>query len=431
MKLRSIVVGALLMLAACTDNQPGRAPGARVESTRAALGTVPATEKATWTRVGPPVPGPDGRYLASAAFDDTRKVLLMFGGWPTADNATVMALQDLWEWDPATGAWTNRTPAGDKPGARVGASMVFDSVRNNFVMYGGYMIAGRDNYVDYADLWEWNPTTRAFSNRNSSGQGPGYRREQAMVFEKSTGMVLLFGGGTADGFPEFSVVSGDTWEWDPAQGKWTQLAPASAPSARFASALVWDSKRNVAVLFGGMEQAQASLSAVPKQDTWEWDPATKNWTNRTVAGTTPSARYGHAMAYDPGRGVTVLVGGWDIDTGDALADVWEWDPTTGAWTQRLDGSEPNLPPARLYASLVTDSARDHLDLVGGMTQRGDGQPTPNLDPKPGEIWELDPKTATVTNRTPPPPPVWPQPRSFPAMAFCPATGKTYVFGGVD
>ena len=308
--------------------------------------------------------------------------------------------------------------------------MVFDSARDNFVLYGGRMITGRDSYVDYSDLWVWEPTTRTFSTRTSSGKGPGYRSEHAMVFEKSTQKVLLFGGGTADGFPEFSVVSGDTWEWDPAQGKWTQLVPQSEPSARFASALVCDSKRNVAVLFGGMEQSQAGLSGVPKQDTWEWDPAKQNWTNRTIAGTTPSARYGHAMAYDPGRGVTVLVGGWDIDTGDALADVWEWDPSTGGWTQRLTGSEPNLPAVRMYASLVTDSAQGNLDLVGGLIQSMALYPTGANAPA-GEIWELDPKTATFTNRTPPPPPTWPSPRSYPAMAFCPATGKTYVFGGVD
>jgi hypothetical protein len=28
--------------------------------------------------------------------------------------------------------------------------------------------------------------------------------------------------------------------------------------------------------------------------------------------------------------VTVLAGGWDITTGNALADVWEWNPTTGS-----------------------------------------------------------------------------------------------------
>jgi hypothetical protein len=43
------------------------------------------------------VPGPDGRYLQAAAFDEIRNVLVMFGGWPTADNATVTAFQDLWE----------------------------------------------------------------------------------------------------------------------------------------------------------------------------------------------------------------------------------------------------------------------------------------------------------------------------------------------
>ena len=432
MKLRRSVGGALLLLTACTENGSGHAPGSgRAISSHAALGTVPASEVATWTRVGPPAQGPDGRYLQAAAFDETRKVLVMFGGIPT-DSTAVMALRDLWEWDSAAGTWTNRTPAGDKPNARGGASMVFDSVHNNLVIYGGRSLTGEE-YVDYADVWEWDPKTGTFSDRSTSGQGPGYRAEQSMVFEKSTGKVLLFGGGTTDSraFNGISVASGDTWEWDPALGKWTQLAPPSAPSARYASALIWDSKRNVAVLFGGMEKPQADLSGIPKQDTWEWDPATLNWTNRTIAGTVPSARYGHAMAYDPGRGVIVLVGGWDIGTGDALADVWEWDPTTGAWTQRLTGSEPNLPPARLYASLVTDSAQGHLDLVGGLPQVGNGQSTSGTNPLPGEIWELDPKSATFTNRTPPAPKAWPSPRSYPAMAFCPTSGKTYVFGGLD
>jgi len=101
------------------------------------------------------------------------------------------------------------------------------------------------------------------------------RSQHGMVFEKSTGKVLLFGGGVASGDSLdsanqtlVSVALGDTWEWDPATGKWTQLQPASTPSARYDSALVWDSKRSRAVLFGGMEKPQAGLNGVPKQDTW-------------------------------------------------------------------------------------------------------------------------------------------------------------------
>jgi hypothetical protein len=364
--------------------------------------------------------------MQSAAFDETRKVLVMFGGLGDAGE-----LQDLWEWNPASGTWTQRSPIDLPPKPRGGASMVFDSIHNNFVIFGGRVTFGT-LYVDYADVWEWNPTTGAFTDRSNSGQGPGYRSQQSMVFEKSTGKVLLFGGGTPDvNAPDdqwggVSVAFGDTWEWDPVQGKWSQLQPATAPSARYAAGLVWDNQRSRAVLFGGMEKPLAGLSGVPKQDTWEWDPSKSIWNNRTIAGSRPSARNGHAMAYDPVRGVTVLVGGFDIDTGYALADVWEWDPASGAWSQRFTGSEPNLPTARIYASLVTDSALNRLDLVGGGIYSYDYSYL-----RDGEIWEFNPATTTFTDRTPLPPHAWPSARFNPAMAFCPITGKTYMFGGMD
>jgi len=328
MRMRSGAIGALLLLATCTEEHPGDTPGSRLESAHAALGNVPPTEVATWTRVGPTVQGPDQRYLQSAAFDDNRKVLMMFGGFPGENSAAGLpGLRDLWEWDPATFTWTNRTPAGNKPNMRGGAGMVFDSARNNLVIFGGCSDVG-NGYVDFADIWEWNPKTGAFSDRTNSDQGPGFRSEQGMVFEKSTGKVLLFGGALAntagqEGYDR-TVALGDTWEWDPVQGEWKQLQPSSAPSARYDSALVWDSQRSLAVLFGGMEKPQAGLMGVPKQDIWEWDPATQNWSERTTTGLKPSSRYGHAMAYDPGRGVTVLVGGWDIANTN---ETWEYKVT--------------------------------------------------------------------------------------------------------
>ena len=430
MKPQRNIVGALLLLAACSEDHSSNAPRSRPESSHAALGTVPASEIATWTEIAAPPASPDATFLQSAAFDETRKVVMMFGGFNQPDTAMpLQASPDLWEWDPATGLWTNRrpTPPGDKPYRRAGAGMVFDSIRNKLVIFGGRTTA----ISNYADIFDWDPTTGLFTDRTNLTGGPQARSQHGMVFEKSTGKVLLFGGGVASGDSLdsadqtlVSVALGDTWEWDPATGKWTQLQPPSAPSARYDSALVWDSKRNRAVLFGGMEKPQAGFNGVPKQDTWEWDPATQAWTNRTTTGQKPSPRYGHCMAFDPGRGVTVLVGGWDIDTGDDLADVWEWEPIAGAWTQRLTGSEPNLPAARMFASLVTDSARNRLELVGGQLSSDTVPPTM-------EIWEFEPTTAAFTDRAPSSPKGWPPPRSGHAMAFCPATGKTYVFGGQD
>ena len=436
----------LLLLSTGCDRDPGKRP--RVESSRAALGTVPATEKATWTRLGPPA-APDQRYLQAAAFDETRKVLVMFGGLEESavNSRPITELGELWEWDSATGAWTDRTPASGSPSPRGGASMVFDSIRNKFVIFGGRVVEPDGGtypflpYTDYAEIWEWDPAKGTFANRTGSDKGPVGRSQQGMVFEKSSGKVLLFGGGTSDTTPQNSFEAttlaaglGDTWEWDPASGKWTQLQPKSAPSARYGLALVWDSKRNRAVLFGGIETPLDGLSGVVKQDTWEWDPATQEWTNRTISGNKPSPRYGHAMAYDPGRGVVVLMGGWEIGFTGALADVWEWDPGSGAWTERLTGSEAGMgvtfPTPHYYASLITDTARGRLDLVEGLSPAQVASASV-INAPDGEAWEWEPVSATFTNRTPTLPKAWPIPRANPAMAFCPTTGKMYMFGGAD
>jgi len=441
MTLRRSAVFTLVLLATCNEHHPDNGPG--VQSSRAALGTVPASEFATWTLISPPANGPDPRFLQTAAFDETRKVLVMFGGYSVNLSATdsLLASQYLWEWDPATGVFTNRAPAGDKkPSPRSGASMAFDSARNKFVIFGGRSPTSQASDASYQDTWEWDPVTGAFTDRTSESTPPEARCQHSMVFEKSSNKVLLFGGAVA-GSKIFSGVNGtsvdsvfgDTWEWDPTTGKWTNLAPATVPGARYDSAMVWESKRNRAVLFGGMEVLQSVGITIPKQDVWEWDPATSTWTDRTSTGQKPSPRFGHSMAYDPGRGVTVLAGGYDIASGAGLADLWEWDPTTAAWTQRLTGSEPNLPARRMYSSLVTDSARNRLDLLAGMIFHDQsaimGPDNPQFGSAPSaEIWELDPAAAVFTNRTPPPK-AWPSARLDPAFAFCPVTGKMYLFGG--
>jgi hypothetical protein len=219
----------------------------------------------------------------------------------------------------------------------------------------------------------------------------------------------------------------ETWEWDPSAGSWTQLTPTATPSARYDSALVWDSKRNLAVLFGGMQKDQTDANGIPQRDTWDWNPTTKNWSLRASTTTIPSPRWGHALAYDPARGLVVLAGGKSWQTYVGLGEVWDWDPASGNWTQRLTGNESSVPAGRMYASLLTDSARSRLDLLAGITFStslpfGGYQPTAS-----GEVWEFEPASAKFTNRSAVQ--NWPSQRWGNAITFCPATGKTYLFGG--
>jgi hypothetical protein len=163
--------------------------------------------------------------------------------------------------------------------------MVFDSARNKFIIFGGRSTTN----FDLADTWEWDPATGAFTDRTQSGLAPLGRSQHSMVFEKSTGKVLLFGGGLVapNGTTESASRSrlAIPGSGIPPTGAWVQLAPAAAPSARYDSAMVWDSKRSRAVLFGGMQKEQASdVDGIPMQDTWEWDPAKSVWTERTTTG---------------------------------------------------------------------------------------------------------------------------------------------------
>jgi len=62
MKLQRNIVGALLLLATCSEDHSGDTLGSRPESSRAALGTVPGSEIAIWTQIAAPPASPDGPF---------------------------------------------------------------------------------------------------------------------------------------------------------------------------------------------------------------------------------------------------------------------------------------------------------------------------------------------------------------------------------
>jgi hypothetical protein len=443
MKPRNGAIVALLLLATCNEEAQKDAPS-NLEA-KVALGVVPPSEVAAWQKVGSSTT-PDPRYLQAVAFDETRKVVVMFGGTNADSNTgTTTPNKETWEWSTTTGKWTNRTIAGSGPDARSGAAMVFDSVRGKFVLFGGRSGSG----YNFEDTWEWDPTTGAWTDVSGAGAHPTARSQHGMVYEKSTGKILLFGGGRSDSSSYdatgMSVSLGDTWECDPTTYVWTARTVTGAPTVRHDFGMVWDSSRNKAVLFAGLQTDIAGAAGVPKQDTWEWDPAASTWTERTIQGTKPTQRYAHAMAFDATRVKVVVFGGSDISTGGSRNDLWDWDPTTGAWVQRLSGSESGAPPGRMYASMVSDDARARLELVAGEVSSSSSYGTGgyygsggSIGMPPGmggsgsgsrDVWELDPTTPVFTNRTPPLD--VPSARYNQAMAYNPSTGKTYIFGGYD
>src|ERR1019366_8570365 len=104
MKPRNGALASLLFLATCTEADPNPATSTNSIAPHAAFGKVPASEVATWEKVGASVV-PDERYLQAVVFDETRKVLVMFAGLASPYGNAPTARQDMWEWSPTTGTW--------------------------------------------------------------------------------------------------------------------------------------------------------------------------------------------------------------------------------------------------------------------------------------------------------------------------------------
>jgi hypothetical protein len=123
-----------------------------------------------------------------------------------------------------------------------------------------------------------------------------------MAFDHAAEGIVLFGGYADSGYLD------DTWVFNGTA--WSQVFPDIAPSARTGHEMVYDLRKEKAILFGG------SLGSV-HTDTWEF--ADTRWRQVIPTGV-PVARSSFAMAYDPIRGAVVLFGG-STATSDAN-DTW-------------------------------------------------------------------------------------------------------------
>jgi MYXO-CTERM domain-containing protein len=383
------------------------------------------TETAQWKRIAGTTL-PDGRYGQALALDETRGVLVMFGG--LAGNQGMVQPtpeQDVWEWDPAVGTWKLRAPTGTIPSARSGAAMAYDSARKVFVLFGGRAGSG----YDLQDTWEWDPATGAWTDKGGAGATPGARSQHRMIFDSKAGKVVLFGGGRSQlgGEPmTLYAAYADTWEFDGTH--WAQRTTTAAPTARADFGFAYSASTKKAYLFGGMEIPTLNAPGTPKQDIWEYDSEGGTWTERTAAGNKPSPRFGHGMTIDA-SGVAVVFGGFDIGTSGSKKDLWTWSLANGTW-QGNEATATPWPRARQWASLVAGGTAGHVFLVAGLTNDSGGGYDAGVytgSQTSREVWDLNLTTTVWLDRSSPSDS--PAPRYSHATAADPVSGKVYVFGG--
>lgn len=183
---------------------------------------------------------------------------------------------------------------------------------------------------------------------------PPSRELAAMADDPALGRVILFGG-LGDG----AVPLGDTWTYS--NGTWSYVVPQgnASPSPRWGASITFDREQapGFLLLFGGRNHTTAF------NDTWAFTAA--GWAELTERSS-PPARAGAAMAYDPTESEVVLFGGATLGgaVGPArlLNDTWLF--RGGAWID-VTRSQATAPPAVRRGSLVAVPSAAGLLLVGG------------------------------------------------------------------
>ncbi len=186
------------------------------------------------------------------------------------------------------------------------------------------------------------------------------------------------------------------------QVNWRPLSAVNSPSARFGHAMAYDVIRERVVMFGGWDASGRSLA-----DTWEHDRIT--WAQMTPANV-PPGRDGHVMDYDFATNQVLLFGG--DSNGTLLADTWLWNGAN--WTQVFPAT---VPPARKSHMLCYAPVLGQIVMFGG-----NGGVAGDL----GDTWAFD---AVAGDWVPLNPSTSPSPRRASAMCMEPNTLNVLLYGG--
>ncbi len=302
---------------------------------------------------------PTGRAFHGLAYDMSRDVTVLFGGYTGAGEIT-----DTWEWNGA--GWRERCTSGgcelaaNHPSNGLGISLAYDALNQKTVAFGGQ--AGFGSWVD--KTWEWNGST--WTQRcttapcSQAANHPSARAFHGLVYDQRQARVVAVGGVIG-----MFTATNDKWLWD--GQTWTRWchgeAGCEAPAARTDHAMAGMIGNGV-LLYGGKNSLDTKVD-----DTWIWNGF--SWRKVCTAspcadvGNHPAARTDHGMA-DLGTGFALLFGGNLGPMGDS-DETWRWNGV--GWTNMCSGvpctSFPR-PGVRTDMAMSGLPGTEHALVFGGL-----------------------------------------------------------------
>lgn len=191
----------------------------------------------TWTELSLST-APSARSFFSMAKNSAANKVILFGGQDSNGK-----LQDTWIFDINASTWSIRAPA-THPSARKGAAMASDG--NNAIYLFGGMNSGNS---ELNDIWVYDTASNAWTDRNPSGTLPPVRRDHGFIYDSLNSRFLAFGGQRDNG----STLYNDAWYYSPSLNRWNtgNDTASGVPLERYGHCFEYIPSINQAVMFGG------------------------------------------------------------------------------------------------------------------------------------------------------------------------------------
>jgi len=389
------------------------------------------SQPGVYGKLGVPAPGntPGSREYA-AAWTDKSGHLWLFGGLGFDAKDHFTDLNDLWEFDTATGEWTwmggvsadpdapvglapiygtlHVPAAGNNPGSRAMAATWTDSSGHFWVFGGGG--SGNDLWEYFPDKNEWAwmggsnqlqpagsglPGVYGTLGKPAVGNNPG-ARTWTVTWTDANGHLWLFGG-LGDDEEGNNGFLNDLWEFEPAIGEWAWMggnqtlgavgsncrqgvygkqgyaAKGNIPGGR-SSAVSWVGKSGKFWLFGGTGCDSGDINLGDLNDLWEFDPATLQWTWWDGSKTDSDPPYGTFGSYGTlgAPGDHSFPGSRDSGAAsvDAAGHLWlfgGWGTDSQGYLGYLDDVWEYSPPGMLPEAVSPVFDPPAGDYVAGQT----------------------------------------------------------------
>jgi N-acetylneuraminic acid mutarotase len=289
------------------------------------------------------IPAPMARLSPGTVYDPQLQKTVIFGGG-FQDSSGFELYDDMWKYDSARNIWCEIIPT-NKPSARSGHKMVYDSFNQKTILFGGYNeIFGLRN-----DIWLYDSQSNQWTEVFPL-VSPDSRQSHAMCYDPEYRKIIMFGG-----YRESVFNFDDTWVYDYSINLWTELHPTIRPSARYGAKMVYDPINQRIILFGGR-------NTTILDDTWVYYYGNNTWMELTTTGN-PDTRYWHGMVYDSDMNKVIVFGGRHIGApGEALDDTWVLNPSTNVWTEIHPTTHPTN---RMEPMMIYDPYSHKTVLFGG------------------------------------------------------------------